>query len=82
MTEAEKDTERARQAVLQILDSRCPIEHIESVMVTLEHVVAVILLMVMHNDPRMAESMLLEGLAPGVAARLRGCVIQPAETMQ
>lgn len=69
MTEAQKDTRRAIDAMTRLLDGRDPRTQDSSIMVTLEHAVTAILL-VMFLDPKLAAGMLNEGLVPGVEARL------------
>ena len=66
MTENQKDTERSVTAARLIIDSRV---NGPSVMVTLEHTIAAVLLM-FYPDPRTAASMLNEALMPGVEQRL------------
>jgi len=70
MTEPKKDTMRSQKAVMDILDGRDPIKDLGDVMVTLEHTVSTVLLMVMHKDARKAANMLNEGLVEGIELRL------------
>jgi hypothetical protein len=69
MTEAQKDTKRAIAAMTEILDGRDPRTQDSTIMVTVEHAVTAILL-VMFPDAKIAAGMLNEGLVPGVEARL------------
>ena len=64
------DAERARQAVKILLDGRDPVSEMAVFMVTLEHAVALALLVAMKLDDRKAAQMLNEGLVPGVESRL------------
>ena len=68
MSEAEKDTVRARKAFDTIRDDRPATS--ASVLVTLEHTVALALLHATGGDARQAALLLNEGLAPGVENRL------------
>lgn len=70
MTEAQKDTQRALAAANLIIDGRVPSRDCGAVMTTLEHLVALVLLAVMKNDPEKAAGMLNEGLVQGVEERL------------
>lgn len=70
MTPPEKDTRRAIAAAKQIVDDRDPEAQRADVMVTLEHVVAIVLMATMGRDHRKAVTMLNEGLVSGVEARL------------
>ena len=69
MSEAAEDTHRAAAAGKAILDGRDPSEDFASVMVTLEHAVAAVLILLM-RDPQKAARMLNEGLMQGVEQRL------------
>ena len=69
MTEAVEDTRRAQEAVRAILDGRDTAHDWSSILVTAEHTIASLLLLLM-RDPRMAAKMLNEGLSPGVESRL------------
>lgn len=71
MTEAQKDTQRAFEALKAITDGRDPRgPDRSSILVTLEHVVAGVLLATQNQDPRKAAAMLNEGLVMGVENRL------------
>lgn len=69
MSESARDTQRAIKAARAIIDGRDPQKDMSSIMVTLEHLVAAVLLMTM-KDPRKAAGMLNEGLLQGVEDRL------------
>ena len=69
MTEAQKDTERAKAAVKAIIDGRDMLKHRGMIMVTIEHTIALALLMVF-RDPALSAGMLNEGLVPGIEERL------------
>jgi hypothetical protein len=69
MHEAQKDTQRALAAAKAIFDGRDPVADQSSILVTTEHAIATVLLGI-YRDPRMAASMLSEGLLPGIEARL------------
>ena len=68
MSEASKDTQRALAAVRSIVDGRDRSDA-SSIMVTLEHAIATVLIAIF-PDTRMAAAMLNEGLLQGVEARL------------
>lgn len=70
MTPPKKDTRRAIAVAKQIIDDRDPETQRADVLVTLEHVVAIVLMATMGRDHRKAVTMLNEGLVPGVDARL------------
>jgi capsid protein len=63
-----KDTKRTVAAARAIIDNRV---HAASVMVTLEHTVAAVLL-TLYPDPHVAAGMLNEALVQGVEQRLAG----------
>lgn len=69
MSDARKDTTRAINAVNMILDGRDPQAHFAAILVTAEHAIASLLLLLL-RDPRKAASMLNEGLLQGVEDRL------------
>ena len=69
MTDPEKDTQRSIAACKAIIDGRHNVEQMSEIMVTLEQVVATVLLLSM-RDARKAAGMLNEGLVPGVENRL------------
>jgi hypothetical protein len=69
MHEAQKDTQRALAAAKSIIDGRNPDSEGSSIMVTVEHAIAAVLLAVC-KDPRVAAGMLNEGLIPGIEQRL------------
>ena len=64
------DADRARQAVKILLDGRDPVSEMAVFMVTLEHAVALALLVAMNLNHHKAVQMLNEGLVPGVESRL------------
>jgi hypothetical protein len=70
MTDGERDIQRAAAAARALVDGRNLREHSSQILVTLEHLVAAVLLGVMDRDARHAASMLNEGLVPGVEGRL------------
>lgn len=70
MDEPRKDSMRAMEATKLILDTRDPSHDLGKIMVTLEHTVATVLLLVMKQDPKKAAGMLNEGLVAGVEKRL------------
>lgn len=70
MTEPQKDTQRALAAAKHIFDGRDPKRELGAVMVTLENLVALVLLAAMDNDTSKAAGMLNEGLLQGVEQRL------------
>lgn len=65
-----RDTLLAIKAGKVLLDGRHPVDDMASVMVTLDGLVALILITCMNNDPRKALGMLHEGLLPGVEQRI------------
>lgn len=69
MHEAQKDTQRALAAAKHIIDGRDPDSDGSSILVTVEHAIATVLLAVC-KDPRIAAGMLNEGLIPGIEERL------------
>ena len=70
MSDASKDTTRALIAATEILDGRHPIEDRSSVLITLDHTIATVLLTAMGGDPRKAVAMLNEGTIPHVEERI------------
>ncbi len=64
------DTRRATAAAGVILDGRDPQADFAAILVTLEHTIAAMLLVLMRGDPRKAAALLNEGLTPGVEERL------------
>jgi hypothetical protein len=69
MGENKLDTVRATNAARAIVDGRHPDRFAAEIMVTLEHTVAAVLLLI-DRDPHKAAAMLNEGLVQGVEARL------------
>ena len=70
MTEPQQDTQRALEAAKLIIDGRDPSTHHGAILVTLEGLVAIVLLAVTRNDYNIAAAMLNEGLVQGVESRL------------
>ncbi len=68
--QASKDTARAIAAAKVILDGRDPIQDRSQVLVTLDHLIALVLLVAMDNNPRAAAAMLNEGVIPHVEERI------------
>ena len=68
MTEAQKDTQRIIQASRALLDARRPDD--PAVMVTLEGLIALVLLVSVNGDECKAAAMLNEALVAGVEERL------------
>lgn len=69
MQRNEKDTMCALEAVKAIIDGRNINTHQSEILVTAEHAIASLLLLLM-GDPRKAAGMLNEGLIQGVEDRL------------
>ena len=67
--QAKHDSLLAAEACRTILDGRDPQRDMSEILVTAEHTIAALLLLLM-RDPRKAAAMLNEGLAPGVENRL------------
>lgn len=70
MSDPVTDRERYLAASALILDGRDPVANRGEVMVTLEGVVATILILVMDRNHKNAAAMLNEGLVPGVERRI------------
>lgn len=70
MGEAQKDTQRAIAAAKLIVDGRDVEADYSAILVTLEGLVALVLLATMGQDHRKAAAMLNEGLMPGVEERI------------
>ncbi|MEZ5768702.1 MAG: hypothetical protein R3D80_14330 [Paracoccaceae bacterium] len=70
MTDLHEDTLRAIRAGHEILDGRDPVEDMGAILVTLDHVVASVLIATMAANPDKARGMLHEGLAPAVEERI------------
>jgi hypothetical protein len=70
MTEMSRDSRRAVEAAKVLLDGRDPVTDFASVLITLDHLVATVLLVTMGNDHRKAVGMLNEGLVPNVEERI------------
>lgn len=70
MTEPQKDTQRALAAAKLLIDGRDPSADHAAILVTLEGLVALVLLAVTRNNHPIAAAMLNEGLVPGVESRI------------
>ncbi|EPX80499.1 hypothetical protein [Salipiger mucosus] len=70
MHEAQKDTQRALQAAKAICDGRHPMFERSGVLITLDHVIATVLISAMGNDPKKALAMFNEGTIPSVEERI------------
>jgi hypothetical protein len=70
MKDAQKDTQRAIAAAKAILDGRDPVIDRSTVLITLDHTIALLLLACMRNDPRAAVQMFNEGTVPHVEERI------------
>jgi hypothetical protein len=69
MAENAKDTQRAFAASKAIIDGRDILDP-APILVTVEHAVASVLLLLMGQDPRKAAAMLNKGLVQGIEHRL------------
>jgi len=76
MTQEQRDTALAIAACKTIIDGRDPERDMAGILVTAEHAIAALLLMLM-RDPRKAAAMLNEGLCPGVESRLGAEPLRP-----
>lgn len=70
MSEASKDTKRAVDAVKLILDGRDPVRDRAQVLVTLDHTIALMVLISMENNPKKAVKMFNEATVPHVEERI------------
>lgn len=70
MSEASKDTKRAIAAAKLILDSRDPVKDRSQVLITLDHTIALLILVAMEQDPKKAVQMFNEGTVPHVEERI------------
>ncbi|TNE55192.1 MAG: hypothetical protein EP341_05425 [Sphingomonadales bacterium] len=70
MTEASRDSQRAIEAAKLIIDGRDPIKDRAQVLITLDHTIALLVLVAMENDPRKAVQMFNEGTVPHVEERI------------
>lgn len=66
----QRDTMLAQLACKVIIDSRDPRDDFASILVTAEHVVAVIMIVTMGGNQRKAARMLNEGFLQGVEERI------------
>lgn len=70
MSQASRDTALAVEAGKILFDGRDPIADASAILVTLDHLVATVLLVTMGRDHRKAVAMLNEGLLPHVEERI------------
>lgn len=70
MTEAQKDTQRALEAAKIIFDGRDPRSDGSKILVTLDHLIATVLLVTQGGDHKKAVGMLHEGTLPHVEERI------------
>lgn len=70
MHDAKRDTERALSAAKSICDGRHPVDDRSTVLITLDHTIATILLTAMGGDAKKAVAMLHEGTIPHVEERI------------
>ncbi len=70
MYDAQKDTQRAMAAGREILDGRHPIDDRATVLITLDHLIATVLIASMGGDAKKAVGMLHEGTIPSVEERI------------
>merc|ERR1712173_183700 len=61
MSQASRDTQLAVQAVKIILDGRDPVKDRSTALITLDHTIALMMLVAMEKDPRKAVQMFNEG---------------------
>lgn len=70
MHDAKKDSARAIAAAKIIVDDRHPLTDRADILVTLDHVIAAILVVAMEGDTKNAIAMLHEGVVPHVEERI------------
>lgn len=70
MHDAKKDTKRALGAAKEICDGRHPVKDRSTVLITLDHTIATILLTAMGGDATKALGMFNEGTIPSVEERI------------
>lgn len=70
MGEPSKDVKRVVAAAKLLIDDRNIVTDFASILVTLEHLVALVLLTSMERNPRRAIGMLHEGLLPRIEERI------------
>lgn len=70
MHDAQKDTQRALAAGREILDGRHPVHDRSTVLITLDHLIATVLIAAMEGDAKAAVGMLHEGIIPSVEERI------------
>lgn len=76
------DSQRAILAAKAIFDGRDPVRDMSQILVTMDHVVATILLMTMSGDHRKAIGMLHEGVVPHVEERIARHANSPRKATQ
>lgn len=70
MHDAQKDSHRSLAAAKAICDGRHPIEDRSTVLITLDHTIATVLIAAMGGDAKKAVAMLQEGTIPHVEERI------------
>jgi hypothetical protein len=70
MHDAKKDTQRALAAAKEICDGRHPVEDRSTILITLDHTIATVLIAAMGGDAKKAVAMLNEGTIPHVEERI------------
>lgn len=70
MSKPSKDTRRAIEAVKLILDGRDPVADRAQVLITLDHTIALLMIVAMESDPAKAVQMFNEGTVPHVEERI------------
>lgn len=70
MHDAQKDLPRAQAAARAIIDGRDPAEDFSTILITLDHTIATVLLVTMGMDATKAVLMLNEGVVPQVEERI------------
>lgn len=70
MSDASEDTKRALAAARAIFDGRNPATDGSRILITLDHVIATVLLVTQEGDHRKAVGMLHEGTVPHVEERI------------
>lgn len=70
MDEAQQDTQRAIAAARALLDGRDPETEAPQILITLDHLIAMMLVITQGGDHRKAVQMLHEGTVPHVEERI------------
>lgn len=70
VNDAQKDSQRALKAAKEILDGRHPVDDRSTVLITLDHVIATVLITTMGGDVQKALGMFNEGTIPSVEKRI------------